>query len=77
MGDLGAQAAQARLEAAEVERAMTRLPDDQRLAVALVLVDGLPYREAADALEIPMGTLTSRLGRGRAALLAQLEVAGT
>lgn len=77
VGDLGAQAAQARLEAAEVERAMTRLPDDQRLAVALVLVDGLPYREAADALEIPMGTLTSRLGRGRAALLAQLEVAGT
>jgi RNA polymerase sigma factor (sigma-70 family) len=63
---------QSRLEALEVERAMTALPEDQRLAVALVLVEGLSYKEAADVLEIPQGTLTSRLVRGRAALLAQL-----
>jgi RNA polymerase sigma factor (sigma-70 family) len=69
----GEAAAQARMEVADVERAMAKLPDEQRLAVALVLVEGLSYQEAAEVLEIPQGTLTSRLVRGRAALLAQLE----
>jgi RNA polymerase sigma-70 factor (ECF subfamily) len=73
IGDDGARAMQARLEAAEVERAMGRLPEDQRLAVALVLVEGLSYKDAAEVLEVPQGTLTSRLVRGRAALLADLE----
>lgn len=61
-----------RLEADAVRRAIARLPDDQRLAVALVLVEGLSYAEAAQVMEVPQGTLTSRLGRGRAALLAEL-----
>jgi RNA polymerase sigma factor (sigma-70 family) len=73
IGDDGARAMQARLQAAEVERAMGRLPEDQRLAVALVLVEGLSYKDAAEVLEVPQGTLTSRLVRGRAALLADLE----
>jgi RNA polymerase sigma-70 factor (ECF subfamily) len=51
-----------------VQSALERLPDEQRLAVALVLVEGLSYREAADVMEVPIGTLTSRLARGRAAL---------
>jgi RNA polymerase sigma-70 factor (ECF subfamily) len=38
------------------------------MVIALVLVDGLPYKEAAEVLEIPMGTLTSRLVRARVAL---------
>jgi RNA polymerase sigma-70 factor (ECF subfamily) len=67
------EAIHARLEAREVAAAMGRLPEDQRLAVALVLVEGLSYREAAEVLDIPMGTLTSRLVRGRQALLAHLE----
>lgn len=62
-----------RLEASAAERALEALPEDQRLAVALVLVEGLSYKEAAEALEIPMGTLTSRLGRGRMALMAELQ----
>ncbi len=62
-----------RLAASEAERALASLPEDQRLAVALVLIEGLSYREAAEALEIPMGTLTSRLVRGRMALVEQLE----
>jgi RNA polymerase sigma factor (sigma-70 family) len=62
-----------RLEANAAERALAELPEDQRLAVALVLIDGLSYREAAEVLEIPMGTLTSRLVRGRMALQARLE----
>lgn len=75
VGDDGARAMQTRLEAREVERAMGRLPEDQRLAVALVLVEGLTYREAAEVLEVPEGTLTSRLVRGRMALLADLAEA--
>lgn len=72
VGDAGAEAAEIRLQAAEVRREMARLPDEQRLAIALVLVEGLSYREAADILEVPMGTLTSRLVRGRSALMARL-----
>ncbi len=59
----------------DVDRAMNALPDEQREAVALVLVEGLAYREAAELLDIPMGTLTSRLTRGRQALAQMLEAA--
>jgi RNA polymerase sigma-70 factor (ECF subfamily) len=59
-----------------VSEAMGKLPEDQRLAVALVLVEGMSYKEAAGLLEIPMGTLTSRLARGRAALAAALSGEG-
>ena len=69
----GAAAMEQRLAASDVEKAMARLPDEQRLAVALVLVDGLSYREAAEVLEVPQGTLTSRLVRGRMALMADLD----
>lgn len=55
-----------------VSEAMAKLPEEQRLAIALVLVEGLSYKEASDLLEIPMGTLTSRLARGRTALAAAL-----
>lgn len=63
------------LELRDVDRAMNALPPEQREAVALVLVEGLAYREAAEVLEIPIGTLTSRLVRGRQALAVQLEAA--
>lgn len=72
VGSDGAAAMETRLEARAVAEAMARLPDDQRLAVALVLVEGLSYKEAAEVMEVPQGTLTSRLGRGRAALMADL-----
>jgi RNA polymerase sigma factor (sigma-70 family) len=55
-----------------VSEAMSKLPEDQRLAVALVLVEGMSYKEAAAVLEIPIGTLTSRLARGRTALAEAL-----
>jgi len=56
----------------DVDRAMQALPDDQREAIALVLVEGLSYKEAAEILGIPMGTLPSRLVRGRGALIELL-----
>lgn len=52
--------------------ALQSLPVDQREAVALVLINGASYREAADALGIPVGTLTSRVARARANLAAAL-----
>jgi RNA polymerase sigma-70 factor, ECF subfamily len=51
-----------------VQAAMLRLPEEQRMAVSLVLIEGLPYKEAAEVMEVPIGTLTSRLARGREAL---------
>ncbi len=59
-----------------IEGAMQRLPDEQRLAVALVLVEGLSYSEAARVIDIPVGTLTSRLSRGRDALMQLLDGPG-
>jgi RNA polymerase sigma-70 factor (ECF subfamily) len=51
-----------------IQQALAQLPDEQRLAVALVLIEGLPYKEAAQVMGVPVGTLTSRLARGREAL---------
>lgn len=52
----------------DIAAAMERLPPEQREVVALVLVEGQSYREAAEILGLPMGTVTSRLVRGRQAL---------
>ena len=60
-------------ELMSVQSAMARLPEEQRMAVSLVLVEGLPYKEAAEVLDVPIGTLTSRLARGREALQAMLD----
>lgn len=65
-----------RLAGSAVQQALARLPDDQRLAVSLVLVEGLSYREAAEVMGTPMGTLTSRLARGRMALMDELHGLG-
>lgn len=65
VGDESAHAHQQRLA---IEKAMSLLSEDHRLVIALVLVDGLPYKEAAEVLEIPIGTLTSRLARARETL---------
>jgi len=65
VGDDSAEAHQQRLA---VQKAMSLLSEEHRLVVGLVLVDGLSYKDAAEALEIPIGTLTSRLARARDAL---------
>jgi len=72
VGDDGARQAELRLELTDLDRAMNRLPAEQREAVALVLVEGLAYKEAAEVLGLPIGTLTSRLSRGREALIAAM-----
>jgi RNA polymerase sigma-70 factor, ECF subfamily len=64
----GERMVEARLTLKSVNEALQNLPLDQREAVALVLIDGISYREAANILDIPVGTLTSRISRARAAL---------
>lgn len=64
----GARAAESRVALSQVSRRLDRLPDDQRAVLLLVCVEGLSYREAADALDLPLGTVMSRLYRARAAL---------
>lgn len=66
---------EARAEMHAVDRAMESLSADQREVIALVLIEGLAYKEAAELLDIPIGTLTSRLTRGRQALAQMLEAA--
>jgi len=65
--------AEAAAERLFLMRAMDRLPDEQREAVALVMIEGLSYTEAAQVLDVPEGTLTSRLVRGRQALAKMLS----
>ena len=55
-------------DALSIQEAMARLPEEQCTAVSLVLVEGLSYKEAAEVMQVPIGTLTSRLARGRDAL---------
>jgi len=69
---VGDDAIARQVEGMAVADAMRRLPTDQRVVVALVLVEGLSYQEAAQVLEIPLGTLTSRLSRAREALKGTL-----
>jgi RNA polymerase sigma factor (sigma-70 family) len=70
-----AQEGQVRL--AQIRKAFLTLPEEQRAALHLVTLEGMAYADAAAVLGIPIGTLMSRLGRGRAALRAFEEGART
>ncbi len=60
----------------EVSAALDRLPDEQRLALTLVAVEGKSYAEAAEILEVPVGTIMSRIARARKQLLQYYRPAG-
>ena len=57
-----------RLLRSDLERAIDELPDEYRLAVLLVDLQGFSYQESASLMDVPIGTVRSRLARGRAAL---------
>ncbi len=57
-----------RLQLQQVSKAFDALPDDQRAALYLVAVEDMSYGDAAKALNIPVGTLMSRIGRARETL---------
>ena len=64
----GAEAIEANIFLGEVLREVQGLPEAQRATVFLVYVEGLTYREAADVLDVPIGTVMSRLAAARLAL---------
>jgi RNA polymerase sigma-70 factor (ECF subfamily) len=73
VGEDGSRTFAARVELGSVRKAMLRLADDERAVLALVSIDGMTYREAAEALGIPIGTVMSRVARARANLLEILS----
>lgn len=68
----GADQADNRLLLGRVRAAMEDLPQDQRSVVALVAIEGKTYKETAEILDVPLGTVMSRLARGRARLMAAI-----
>jgi RNA polymerase sigma-70 factor, ECF subfamily len=71
LSDLGKAASlpEDRLMLAKVRGAMAKLPEAQRTVLALVAIEGLSYKETAEVLEVPVGTVMSRLARARDALM--------
>ena len=65
------QAAGGQRELEQVSAALAELPPDQRLALTLVAIDGKSYAEAAEILDVPIGTIMSRIARARRNLVQQ------
>lgn len=76
IGDDGVRRAEARLTLDNVYRELCNLPEEQRAVLTLVCVDGLSYKEVAEILGIPVGTVMSRVARGRLALADRIEASG-
>ena len=69
LGEDPREAMDASIDLGRIMAAMQQLPDEQREVVALILIEGFGYREASEMLDLPIGTVSSRLVRGRMALL--------
>lgn len=69
----GARQAEDRVTLDKIRATVDTLPDDLRLVLALVALEGRSYREVADTLDIPIGTVMSRLSRARALLLPLVQ----
>lgn len=76
-GDDGVAVTEASADARMVRAAVDSLPPEQRDVVALVMLEELSYREAADMLGVPIGTVMSRLSRAKAALAKRLTAEGS
>jgi RNA polymerase sigma-70 factor (ECF subfamily) len=73
VGDDGTRSTEARLTLNTVREAIADLPEDQRIVLVMVSVDGRSYKETAEALDLPIGTVTSRLARARLRLHAAVH----
>ena len=65
------QSASGQRELESVSAALDDLPPEQRLALTLVAIEGKTYAEAAEILEVPVGTIMSRIARARRQLVEQ------
>ena len=72
VGEDPREALDSSLELKRAMAAMELLPDEQREVVALILIEGFGYREVSEMLGLPIGTVSSRLVRGRMALVEML-----
>lgn len=63
--------------ARDISRALAMIPEDQKQAVLLVALEGMSYAETAEILGVPVGTVMSRLARGRERLRQILEGGGS
>ena len=72
LGEDPRDAMDAAVDLKRIMAAMERLPEEQREIVALILIEGFGYRETAELLDLPIGTVSSRLVRGRTALLGMM-----
>jgi RNA polymerase sigma-70 factor, ECF subfamily len=70
-GEDGRLVTESRLTLREVSRGIAELPPDQQVIIALICVEGLSYKEAAEVLNVPIGTVMSRLARARRALFGK------
>jgi RNA polymerase sigma-70 factor (ECF subfamily) len=75
-GEDGRRTTEGRLELAQVRATIATLPEPQRDVLVLVCIEDLSYREAAAVLDVPVGTVMSRLARARHALNATLAGSG-
>ncbi|MBX9588539.1 MAG: RNA polymerase sigma factor [Hyphomonadaceae bacterium] len=73
----GREITESQLTLEEVDAALRRLPAEQRAVIALVCIEGVSYKEAAEISGVPIGTIMSRLARARQALHAILDEPAT
>jgi RNA polymerase sigma-70 factor (ECF subfamily) len=73
----GREITESQLTLEEVDAALGRLPAEQKAVIALVCIEGVSYKEAADITGVPIGTIMSRLARARQALHAILDEPAT
>jgi RNA polymerase sigma-70 factor (ECF subfamily) len=72
-GSDGRDVTESQLTLEAVDAALDKLPAEQRLVIALVCIEGVSYKDAAEIIGVPIGTVMSRLARARQALHAILE----